>query len=53
LLQQGGADFFDAVRSGGERLGTRSDLYGGAEVAGDIEAVRAALSVERFDCYGF
>ena len=35
------------------QLGSRSDLYGSADVAQDIEAVRAALDVERFDFYGF
>jgi pimeloyl-ACP methyl ester carboxylesterase len=54
LLQQG--DFsvvYEAVRACGEQLGDRSDLYGSEDVAADIEAVRAALGVKRFDFYGF
>jgi pimeloyl-ACP methyl ester carboxylesterase len=52
-LQQGGGDPYDAVRVCGEQLNGRADLYGSADVAQDIEAVRAALGIERFDFYGF
>jgi pimeloyl-ACP methyl ester carboxylesterase len=54
LLQQGDLSiFYEAVRACGEQLGDRSDLYGSDDVAADIEAVRAALGVKRFDFYGF
>jgi pimeloyl-ACP methyl ester carboxylesterase len=52
-LQQPGGEPYEAVRACGAQLGGRSDLYGSADVAQDIEAVRAALDVERFDFYGF
>ena len=52
-LQQPGGEPYEAVRTCGSQLGTRSDLYGSADVAQDIEAVRAALDVKRFDFYGF
>jgi pimeloyl-ACP methyl ester carboxylesterase len=52
-LQQPGGEPYAAVRTCGAQLGSRSDLYGSADVAQDIEAVRAALDVERFDFYGF
>jgi pimeloyl-ACP methyl ester carboxylesterase len=52
-LQQPGGEPYEAVRTCGAQLGSRSDLYGSADVAQDIEAVRAALEVERFDFYGF
>jgi pimeloyl-ACP methyl ester carboxylesterase len=52
-LQQPGGEPYEAVRTCGSQLGSRSDLYGSADVAQDIEAVRAALEVKRFDFYGF
>ncbi len=52
-LQQPGGEPYEAVRTCGSQLGTRSDLYGSADVAQDIEAVRAALDVKRFDFYGY
>src|SRR4051794_29239059 len=38
--------FVDAVAKCGQQLGTASDLYGTADVAMDIEAIRAALGLE-------
>jgi pimeloyl-ACP methyl ester carboxylesterase len=52
-VQQPGGEPYEAVRTCGSQLGSRSDLYGSADVAQDIEAVRAALDVKRFDFYGF
>jgi pimeloyl-ACP methyl ester carboxylesterase len=52
-LQGGGkGDPYAAVASCGAQLGSRADLYGSAEVARDIDAVRAALGVSQFDFYG-
>jgi pimeloyl-ACP methyl ester carboxylesterase len=53
LAQQPGSEPYEARRACGSQLGSRSDLYGSVDVAQDIEAVRAALDVERFDFYGF
>jgi pimeloyl-ACP methyl ester carboxylesterase len=43
---------YDAVASCASQLGSSAFLYGSADVAADIEAVRAALGVEQFDFYG-
>jgi pimeloyl-ACP methyl ester carboxylesterase len=51
-LQAGAGDFYENVRLCGEQLGDTSDLYGSEDVAADIEAVRDALDVKRFDFYG-
>ena len=52
-VQEPGGEPYESVRTCGAQLGSRSDLYGSEDVAQDIEAVRAALNVERFDFYGF
>jgi pimeloyl-ACP methyl ester carboxylesterase len=53
-LQNGSLDdFYANVAECGSQLGSRSDLYGSDDVAADIEAVRAALGLRRFDYYGF
>ena len=53
-LQQGGFDRISRLtRLCGEQLGPESDLYGSEDVAKDIEAVRKALGVGRFDFFGF
>jgi pimeloyl-ACP methyl ester carboxylesterase len=51
-LQKGIGDPYSLVAGCGAQLGASSDLYGSAEVAADIDAVRAALGVGRFDFYG-
>jgi pimeloyl-ACP methyl ester carboxylesterase len=51
-LQAFVGDLYELVRLCGEQLGDRSDLYGSEDVAADIEAVRDALDVKRFDFYG-
>src|SRR3954454_7643415 len=51
-LQLEPAAFVAAVEKCGQQLGTSSDLYGTADVARDIEAVRAGLGIEKFDFYG-
>jgi pimeloyl-ACP methyl ester carboxylesterase len=51
-LQSGNGDPYAAVASCGAQLGASADLYGSAEVARDIDAVRAALGVRQFDFYG-
>src|SRR3954464_9060207 len=50
-LQLDPAAFVAAVGKCGQQLGASSDLYGSADVAMDIEAVRAGLGVEKFDFY--
>jgi pimeloyl-ACP methyl ester carboxylesterase len=53
-LQQGSFDqIYELRRLCGEQLGRTSDLYGNEDVAKDIEAVRKALGVARFDFFGF
>jgi pimeloyl-ACP methyl ester carboxylesterase len=51
-VQNGSEEPYEAVAGCGARLGESSDLYGSAEVARDIDAVRAALGVSQFDFYG-
>ena len=51
-LQRGAVDLYAAFAACGEQLGRRADRYGTADVAEDVEAVRAALGVERFDYHG-
>jgi pimeloyl-ACP methyl ester carboxylesterase len=46
------AGIVDAVEKCGKQLGATSDLYGSADSAKDIEAVRAALGVDKIDFYG-
>ena len=53
-LQNGSIDnYYADVVECGRQLGSRSDLYGSDDVAADIEAVRAALGLRRFDYFGF
>ena len=51
-LQAENSDLVDAVRKCGQQLGSTSDLYGSADVAKDIDAVRADLGLQQFDFYG-
>src|SRR4051794_13647183 len=51
-LQAENTPFIAALRKCGEQLGTSSDLYGSADVAKDIDAVRADLGLQQFDFYG-
>lgn len=51
-LQAENTPFIAALRECGQQLGTSSDLYGSADVAKDIDAVRADLGVAQFDFYG-
>jgi pimeloyl-ACP methyl ester carboxylesterase len=51
-LQDGGPDFFAAVAACGRQLGTRSDLYGSADVAADLDAVRRAIGARKIDFFG-
>ena len=41
-----------AIGACGRELGPRAGSYGNAAVADDLEAVRAALGIERFDLWG-
>ena len=41
-----------AARSCGSQLGAASDRYGSADVADDVDAVRAALGIDKIDYYG-
>lgn len=51
-LQQDPEALYAAAASCGQHLGATSDLYGSADVARDIEAVRVAVGVDQFDFYG-
>ncbi len=51
-LQRGRGPFPAAIAACGAQLGGDSDRYGAADVAEDIEAVRAALGIARMDLYG-
>jgi pimeloyl-ACP methyl ester carboxylesterase len=51
-LQAENTPFIAALRKCGEQLGTNSDLYGSADVAKDIDAIRADLGLQQFDFYG-
>jgi pimeloyl-ACP methyl ester carboxylesterase len=42
----------DAVRACAAQLGDAADLYGVVDVADDLDAVRAALGIDRIDLYG-
>lgn len=52
-LQHGVGDWYTAAVSCGRQLGTSSDLYGTADVADDVDAVRTALGIEKMDYYGY
>ena len=43
----------DSVAACAEQIGAQRDLYRSANVARDLDAVRAALDIERIDLYGF
>jgi pimeloyl-ACP methyl ester carboxylesterase len=45
-------DIYKAVADCGAQLGDTASLYGSAEVARDIEAVRQALGIDQLDFYG-
>jgi pimeloyl-ACP methyl ester carboxylesterase len=45
-------DLIDAVGECGAQLGAASDRYGAADVADDVDAVRAALGAAAIDLYG-
>ena len=51
-LQHGVGDQVDALRACGRQLGGAASLYGSGDRADDIEAVRVALGIPRFDYYG-
>lgn len=51
-LQKENTEIYSAVARCGRQLGAASDLYGSADVARDVDAVRAALGIEKFDYYG-
>jgi pimeloyl-ACP methyl ester carboxylesterase len=51
-LQHAIGDVVTALRACGKQLGAASSLYGSGDRADDIEAVRNALGIERFDYYG-
>jgi pimeloyl-ACP methyl ester carboxylesterase len=46
------ARFLEAVGACGRELGPRARFYGSAAVADDIDAVRAALGLDRLDLWG-
>ena len=48
-LQHGVGDPVSALRACGTQLGGAAELYGSGDRADDIEAVRAALGIPRFD----
>jgi pimeloyl-ACP methyl ester carboxylesterase len=50
--QHGSAHVYRDVRACGKQLGFAAPLYGSADVALDIEAVRAALGIDKLDFYG-
>jgi pimeloyl-ACP methyl ester carboxylesterase len=50
--QHGIGEERDAVRACGAQLGAAASRYGSADRADDIEAVRAALGIPKFDYYG-
>src|SRR5262245_17410950 len=51
-LQHAIGDPVTALRACGQQLGAASSLYGSGDRADDIEAVRKALGIARFDYYG-
>jgi pimeloyl-ACP methyl ester carboxylesterase len=51
-LQMENSDIYAAAVGCATQLGASADLYGGADVAKDVEAVRAALGIDKIDYYG-
>ena len=51
-LQHGTGPQAAAIAACGAQVGGNGDRYGAADVAEDLEAVRAALEIERLDLYG-
>ncbi len=51
-LQHGKGDTYAAVRECGAQLGSAANLYASDNVALDLEAVRAALGIDKLDLYG-
>lgn len=51
-LQKENTEIYSAVARCGKQLGAASDLYGSGDVARDVDAVRAALGIDKFDYYG-
>lgn len=51
-LQAETGDIYAAARECAQDLGAAANVYGSANVAEDVEAVRASLGVEKFDYYG-
>jgi pimeloyl-ACP methyl ester carboxylesterase len=51
-LQHGADDLYAAFAACAAQLGTAADVYGSGDVALDIEALRAALGIERLEFYG-
>jgi pimeloyl-ACP methyl ester carboxylesterase len=51
-LQHVQGDQVAAARACGAQLGAASDRYGSADVADDVDAVRAALALDKIDYYG-
>jgi pimeloyl-ACP methyl ester carboxylesterase len=47
-----GLDYADLLSACGRELGPRAALYGSAAVADDIDAVRAALNIDKLDLWG-
>jgi pimeloyl-ACP methyl ester carboxylesterase len=51
-LQAGVGNLFDAAAQCARQLGFRSDLYGSADIAADIDAIRRALGARKIDFFG-
>ncbi|HZD86711.1 MAG TPA: alpha/beta hydrolase [Gaiellaceae bacterium] len=51
-LQHFTGDLASAVRACGAQLGAASGRYGSGDVADDVDAVRAALGIDKIDYYG-
>jgi pimeloyl-ACP methyl ester carboxylesterase len=51
-IQHGSEDPFHDIAACGAQLGSSASLYSTADVAQDIDAVRAALGIDKLDFYG-
>jgi pimeloyl-ACP methyl ester carboxylesterase len=51
-LQHFAGDLAQATRDCGAQLGAAADRYGSGDVADDVEALRAALGIDKLDYYG-
>jgi pimeloyl-ACP methyl ester carboxylesterase len=51
-LQHLSGDLGSAVRACGAQLGAASGRYGSGDIADDIDAIRAALGIDKIDFYG-